>query len=194
MNNLHNDFSGDIQKCLEVLKAGGIILYPTDTIWGLGCDATNNAAVEKLFELKNRPENMAMLVLVNSEPMIQQYVKEVPEIAWQILEVADKPITLIYPNAKNLAPNVIAQDGSIGIRICKDDFCSQLIYKFRKPLVSTSANFSGEKSPKHFFEISKELTTKVDFVVKFRQQDRTQHPPSSIIKLEVGNKFKIIRP
>jgi len=192
MNN-YSDFSGDIQKCLEVLKAGGVILYPTDTIWGLGCDATNSSAVSKLLEIKKRPQDMAMVVLVNSEVMIESYVKEVPEIAWQIIEVAEEPITIIYPGAKNLATNVIAKDGSIAIRLCKDNFCSQLISKYRKPLVSTSANFSGENSPTVFSEISSELLKKVDYVVCYRQNDNSVNKPSSIIKLGIGSEIVIIR-
>lgn len=192
MNNF-SDFSADIQKCLEVLKAGGIILYPTDTIWGLGCDATNKDAVTKLIELKKRPENMAMIVLVNSEPMIEQYVKEVPEIAWQIIEVAEDPISIIYPEAKNLAANVPATDGSIAIRLCKDPFCNQLISRFRKPIVSTSANFSGENTPRDFSEISKEVKQYADYIVKHRQNDRSEAIPSSIIKLGLGGEIKVIR-
>lgn len=188
-----SDFSADIQKCLEVLKAGGIILYPTDTIWGLGCDATNKDAVTKLMELKKRPENMAMIVLVNSEPMIEQYVKEVPEIAWQIIEVAEDPISIIYPEAKNLAANVPAKDGSIAIRLCKDPFCSQLISRFRKPIVSTSANFSGENSPKDFSEISKEIQQLADYIVKHRQHEHSEAIPSSIIKLGLGGEIEVIR-
>ena len=192
MNN-YSDFSADLQKCLEVLKAGGIILYPTDTIWGLGCDATNKDAVTKLTELKKRPESLAMIVLVSSEPMIQQCVKEVPEIAWQIIEVSEDPITIIYPAAKNLAANVPAKDGSIAIRLCKDNFCNQLISRFRKPIISTSANFSGEKAPSVFSEIYTELIKKVDYVVKYRQDEHSSNKPSSIIKLGVGGEIEVIR-
>lgn len=187
------DFSDDRQKCLEVLKAGGVILYPTDTIWGLGCDATNSNAVSKLLEIKKRPQDMAMVVLVNSEVMIERYVKEVPEIAWQLLEVADEPISIIYPGARNLANNVIAKDGSVAIRLCKDNFCNQLILRLRKPLVSTSANFSGEKFPINFHEISSKLLKKVDYVVNYRQNDNSINKPSSIIKLGTGGEIEVIR-
>jgi len=192
MNN-YSDFSGDIQKCLEVLRTGGVILYPTDTIWGLGCDATNSSAVSKLFEIKKRPENMAMVVLMNSEVMIENYVKEVPEIAWQLIEVTEEPLTIVYPGAKNIATNVIAKDGSIAIRLCKDNFCTQLISRFRKPLVSTSANFSGEKSPTIFSEISSDLLKKADYVVSYRQKDNSTTKPSSIIKLGIGGEIEVIR-
>lgn len=188
-----SDFSEDIKNACEVLRKGGSILYPTDTIWGLGCDATNRDAVTKIFELKKRPENMSMIVLVNNEVMIERYVREVPEITWQLLEVADKPLTLIYPGARNLATNAIAADGSIGIRICRDEFCNQLISRFGKPIISTSANFSGEKSPSFFDEISEELIKSVDYTVKHRQTDTIPTEPSSIIKIGLGGEIKIIR-
>jgi L-threonylcarbamoyladenylate synthase len=188
-----SDFSEDIKNACDVLRKGGTILYPTDTIWGLGCDATNKDAVSKIFELKKRPENMSMIVLVCNEVMIERYVREVPEIAWQLIEVADKPITIIYPGARNLAVNAIASDGTIGIRICKDDFCNQLISRFGKPIISTSANFSGEKSPSFFDEISEDLAKAVDYSVTYRQSDTQPTEPSSIIKIGLGGEIKIIR-
>lgn len=192
MNNL-SDFSLDINKSIEVLKSGGVILCPTDTIWGLSCDATNQKAVEKLFELKKRPQTMAMIILVAADVTIQQYVKEVPEIAWELLDVADKPITIVYPGAKNLAQNLIAKDGSIAIRVCKDDFCNALITKYRKPLVSTSANYSGENTPVIFNDISNELIEYVDYVVTYNQENTTKSQPSSVIKIGLGGQIEIIR-
>ena len=187
------DFTDDIKNCLLTLQKGGSILYPTDTIWGLGCDATNKDAVSRIFEIKKRPENMSMIILVSNEVMIERYIKEVPEVAWQLIEVSEKPLTIIYPGARNVAPNAIAKDGSIGIRICKEEFCNRLISRFGKPIISTSANFSGEKSPAFYDEISKELISSVDYVVKYRQEDVQYSTPSSIIKLGVGNEIEIIR-
>ncbi len=192
MNNF-SDFSIDINKAIETLKSGGVILCPTDTVWGLSCDATNPKAVEKLFEIKNRPQNMSMIVLVATDVTIQQYVREVPEIAWELLEVADKPLTIVYPGAKNLAQNLIAVDGSIAIRVCKDDFCNALISKYRKPLVSTSANYSGEPTPLIFNEISEKLIETVDYVVTYNQENTTKSQPSSVIKIGLGGEIEIIR-
>lgn len=184
----------DIRNAVQVLRNGGIILYPTDTIWGIGCDATNEAAVSKIYQLKQRENTMSMLVLMEHEGRLPQYVQEVPEIAYQLLEVADKPLTLIYPGAKNLATNLIAQDGSIGIRIPHDDFCQKLLQAFRKPIVSTSANIHGEPSPASFDDISTAVKEGVDYSVRWRQ-DEAPHgaQPSSIIKLGTGGQFKIIR-
>jgi len=192
MNNF-SDFSIDIYKSLETLKSGGVILCPTDTVWGLSCDATSAKAVEKLMVIKKRPQNMVMFVLVSNEVMLQQYVNEVPEIVWNLLDVADKPLTIIYPGAKNLAQNLIATDGSIGIRVCKDDFCNTLISRFKKPLVSTSANFSGEKTPCIFTEISEELIKTVDYVIKFKQNDISASQPSSVIKIGARGEIQILR-
>lgn len=193
MNHLF-DYSEDIKKCLEVLKSGGTILYPTDTIWGIGCDACNEEAVRKVFELKKRSDSKSMLVLVDQEFRISSYIKEVPEIAWELLEVSDKPMTIIYPGAKNLAANLIAEDESVGIRISKDPFNQDLIRKFGKPLVSTSANISGTPAPSHFHEISEDIIQNVDYVVKYRQDDISNDSrASSIIKIGVGGEIKIIR-
>jgi L-threonylcarbamoyladenylate synthase len=192
MNNF-SDFSLDINKAIETLKSGGVILCPTDTVWGLSCDATNSKAVEKLFEIKKRPQNMSMIVLVATDATIQQYVKEVPEIAWELLDVADKPLTIVYPGAKNLAQNLIAADGSIAIRVCKDEYCNALISRYRKPLVSTSANYSGETTPLIFQEISEELIETVDYVVTYNQENTTKSQPSSVIKIGLGGEIEIIR-
>jgi L-threonylcarbamoyladenylate synthase len=183
----------DIKKTLKVLMEGGIILYPTDTIWGIGCDATNTVAVERIYKLKQRSDNKSMLVLLDNENRLPQYVKEVPEIAWQLIDVADKPLTIIYPGAKNLAPNLIAENGSIGIRIVKDSFCIKLIGRFRKPIVSTSANISGQNSPANYTEIAEEIRRGVDYSVKWRQDEMHPYQASSIIEIGPGGEFKIIR-
>jgi L-threonylcarbamoyladenylate synthase len=183
----------DIKKSLEVLKKGGVILYPTDTVWGLGCDAKTPGAVERIYKIKKREDSKSMLVLIDHNGRLASYVQEVPEIAWELIEAAVSPMTLIYPGAKNLAKNLIAEDGSIGIRICDDEFCMELIKRLGKPLVSTSANISGEKSPSIFSEISEEIKKSVDYIVEWRQDDYNIKPPSSIIKLGEGGLFKIIR-
>ena len=183
----------DIKKALEVLKSGGVILYPTDTIWGIGCDATNIEAVKRVYKIKNREDSKSMLVLMENQALLEQYVNNVPEIAWDLIELSTTPLTIIYENAKNLAPNLIAEDGSIGIRFTKEIFTSQLIQLFRKPLVSTSANISGEKSPAFFNEVSEEIKARVDYIVQYRQDDITPATPSSIIKLGAGGRIDIIR-
>jgi len=183
----------DIKKALEVLKNGGIILYPTDTIWGIGCDATNEIAVAKIYKIKKREDTKSMLVLMENPALLERYVSEVPEIAWDLVEVATTPLTVIYPNAKNLAKNLVAEDGSIGIRFTKEAFTMQLLQRFRRPLVSTSANISGEKSPAFFDEIPEEIKSQVDYVVEYRQNDTIPSKLSSIIKLGTGGQIDIIR-
>ena len=183
----------DIERSVEVLKKGGIILYPTDTIWGIGCDATNPNAVERIYELKKRSDRKSMLVLLGNENQLVQYIKEVPEIVWQLLEVADKPMTLIYPGAKNLAKNLIAENGSIGIRIPKDQFCQQLLFRFKKPVVSTSANVSGQPSPAFYKEISQEIKDGVDYIVNWKQDYLEESVPSSIIEIGQGGEIRIVR-
>ena len=186
-------FADDIKESLNTLKTGGIILYPTDTIWGLGCDATNSHAVEKIFRIKSRISTKSLLVLVNNEQMLERYVKEIPDIAFDLISITDKPLTIIYPEGKNLAQGVCNDDGSVGIRICYDEFCSELIGRFRKPIVSTSANFSGKPSPENFGEIDEAVTKNVDYVVRYRQNDRQIQSPSPVIKLEQDGTIKIIR-
>jgi len=183
----------DIKKALEVLKNGGVILYPTDTIWGIGCDATNETAVQRIYQIKKRADSKSMLVLMENPALLDRYVAEVPEIAWDLVEVATTPLTVIYPGAKNLAKNLVAEDGSVGIRFTKEAFTSQLLQRFRRPIVSTSANVSGEKSPAVFDEISEEIKSQVDYVVEYRQNDNTPGQPSSIIKLGPGGQIEIIR-
>ncbi|MGE4587827.1 MAG: L-threonylcarbamoyladenylate synthase [Mangrovibacterium sp.] len=183
----------DINKALEVIRSGGVILYPTDTIWGLGCDATNAEAVERIYRIKKRSDTKSMLVLMENAALLDRYVKEVPGIAWDLIELTDKPMTIIYPGARNLAKNLIASDGSIGIRISREAFSGRLIRQFKKPLVSTSANISGEPSPAMFAEISKEIRQAADYVVCFRRDDPAPASPSSIIRLGLGGQIEILR-
>ncbi|MFA8434064.1 MAG: L-threonylcarbamoyladenylate synthase [Marinifilaceae bacterium] len=184
----------DIKKALEVLKSGGVILYPTDTIWGIGCDATNPEAVKRVYEIKKREDSKSMLVLMENPNRLNSYMDEVPEIAWDLIEVTDKPLTLIYPGAKNLASNLINEDGTIGIRITQEAFTQQLIQRFRKPIVSTSANVSGQPSPGNFSEISEEIVNAVDFVVEYRQDEVEKAVASSIMKIGLSGEIQILRP
>lgn len=186
-------FRDEINKTLEVLKAGGVILYPTDTIWGLGCDATNEAAVAKINAIKGRAADKSLIVLLDSDHKLQSYVNEIPEVAYQLIEYADRPMTIIFSGAKNLAKNVINKDGSVGIRIVKHDFCEQLLQRFRKPIVSTSANLSGQPSPLFFDQISKEIMEAVDYIVNLEQENNTPKQPSTIIKLGPSGQFELIR-
>ena len=189
-----NNFGIEIKKCLEVLRSGGLILYPTDTIWGIGCDATNEVAVAKVYALKKRNEEKSMIVLVNAEYMLDQYVKEIPKAAFEFIEYIEKPLTIIYPGAINLAKNLVSSDGTIGIRITKDAFCRQLIQQFKKPIVSTSANISGQSAPRSFHEIDEEICSGVDYIVNYRQYEMgNNNTPSTIIKVEVNGVFKILR-
>lgn len=183
----------EINKALEVLKSGGVILYPTDTIWGLGCDATNPVAVDKLLKIKNRPAEKSLIVLLDVDSKIQSYVEDVPEVAYDLIEYAENPLTVIFSNAKNLANNVINVDGSVGIRIIKHDFCTPLIQRFKKPIVSTSANLSGQPSPKFFDEIDENLKELVDYIVDFEQENRSIKKPSTIMKLSPSGQFEFIR-
>lgn len=175
------------------MQAGGIILYPTDTIWGIGCDATNEEATKRVYELKKRVDNKAMLVLIDSPAKLNAYVTEIPDIAWDLIEVADKPLTIIYPQARNLAANLLGEDGSVGIRITNEAFSKRLCERFRRPLVSTSANISGQPSAANFGEISEEIKNGVDYIVKYRQDDTTKAQPSGILKLSVKGEVVVIR-
>lgn len=185
--------AADIKEAVRVMKEGGIILYPTDTVWGIGCDAKNAKAIEKIYKLKQRADTKSMLALVGSEGMLQRHVEEVPEIAWQLIDVAVDPMTIIYDRAKNVAENLIAEDGSLGIRIAKDKFCQTLCERLRGPVVSTSANVSGKPTPRTFSEISQEIKDGVDYVCKFRRSDKAKAKPSAIIKITEGNVIKVIR-
>jgi len=184
----------DLQEALRVLRCGGIILYPTDTIWGIGCDATNVNAVEKIFALKHRPDSKSMLVLVDSITRLENYV-DVPEAAEQLLSVSDesRPITIIYPNAQGVDKALIAEDGSLGVRVTNESFSKSLCAGLGKPLVSTSANISGESAPKTFAEIGEAIRNGVDYICRYRREDNSPKTPSSIIKVNKDNTFVIIR-
>ena len=185
----------DLQQALKVLREGGVILYPTDTVWGIGCDATNADAVARVYEIKKRVDSKAMLVLLDGAGKLQGYVDKVPETAWLLLEASEgqRPMTIIYPKAKNLAPNLLAEDGSVGIRITSEPFTKALCEQLRHPIVSTSANISGEPAAKTFKEISQELLETVDYVCQFRRNDTTTYKPSSIIKIDDKERITIIR-
>ena len=184
----------DIKKACQVMREGGVILYPTDTIWGIGCDATNAEAVRRVYEIKQRADSKAMLVLVDTPVKVDFYVQDVPDIAWDLIDVADKPLTIIYPNARNLAPNLLAEDGSVGIRVTNEEFSRRLCQQFRKAIVSTSANISGQPSPRNFSEIGEDIKSAVDYIVGYRQDEKSNPNPSSIVKLGVGGVIQIIRP
>ncbi|MFV0536887.1 MAG: L-threonylcarbamoyladenylate synthase [Dysgonomonas sp.] len=183
----------DIKKAFDVLVAGGLILYPTDTIWGIGCDATNEDAVRRVYELKKRTDSKALITLLDSPAKLNFYIEDVPDVAWDLIELADKPLTIIYDNARNVASNLIAEDGSLAIRITKEAFSQGLCNRFRKALVSTSANISGEPSPSNFSEISDEIKNGVDYIVQYRQDDTAKAKASSIVKLGKSGEIKIIR-
>lgn len=183
----------EIEKALEVLKSGGVILYPTDTVWGLGCDATNENAVEKIKNIKKRLDAQSFIVLVDNDNRLASYVQEVPELAYDLIEFAENPLTIIYSGAKNLAKNVIAQDGSVGIRVVKHAFCEQLIQRFRKPITSTSANLTGHPTPSTFNDISQEIIENVDYVVNLEQNLTIQKKSSTIMKLSPNGAFHFIR-
>ena len=182
-----------IQKAIEVLRAGGIILYPTDTVWGIGCDATNPEAVAKVYAIKNREDSKSLVLLASDIDMICRYVKEIPEMAVQLIEVNDKPMTIIYPGAQGLAHNAVAEDGTVGIRIPMMDFCQQLISRFGRPIVSTSANISGEATPKKFAEISEQIRSAVDLIVDPSLERGATGRSSSIIKVGLDYSIEIIR-
>ncbi len=188
----------DLQEALRVLRNGGIIVYPTDTVWGIGCDATNAEAVAKIYALKQREDSKSMLVLLDSAAKLNYYITDIPETAWALLEVSDssenKPLTLIYPNARNLAPNLIAEDGSIGIRITNEPFSKALCAQLRHPIVSTSANISGHPTAHCFAEIEQAILDGADYVCRFRREDDCPAEPSSIIQLHADGTFRIIRP
>ncbi len=183
----------DIKNAVEVMKRGGVILYPTDTVWGIGCDATNAEAVAKVYKIKKRDDSKALICLVDSDARLQRYVRNVPNVAWDILDIATKPTTIILDGAINLAPNLIAEDGSIALRITKEPFSHELCYRFQKPLVSTSANISGEPAAANYNDISQELLDAVDYVCFSRRQEHKPHTPSSIIKLKEDGEVTIIR-
>lgn len=183
----------DINNALEVLRNGGVILYPTDTIWGIGCDATNADAVRRVYEIKHRADSKALITLVDNEAKISFYVRDVPNVAWDLIDYASRPLTIIYDGGRNLAENLMAEDGSVAIRVTREPFSRELCFRFRKALVSTSANVSGDPSPASFSEISEDIVSAVDYVVEARRNEKPQSCPSSIIKLGAKGEVKIIR-
>ena len=186
-------FEEDIKQSLTVLGNGGVIVYPTDTVWGIGCDATRDDAVEKVQRIKSRRERKSLIVLASGLPMLERYVREIPQVVYELLEVSDSPLTIIYPEGRNLAGGVCAEDNSVAIRICNEPFVSELIDRFRKPLVSTSANISGKAYPSDFYGIDPELLKKADYVVRYRRDDRKQYKPSAVIRVELNGTIRIIR-
>lgn len=190
--NQTDQFKYDINKAYEVMRSGGVLLYPTDTIWGLGCDATNDEAVRKIFNIKHRADSKSMLSLVSSDGMLQQYVKDIPEIAWELIDAAVNPLTIIYDSPRNISSLLLAEDGSAGFRITNEPFSKALCLKLRKPVVSTSANISGSTSPSNFFEISEEIIEAVDYVVGYGRNN-INSSPSNIIKITNSSVVKIIR-
>ncbi len=187
------DINSEIKKTIDVLKSGGIILYPTDTIWGIGCDATNADAVKRIFELKKRSAEKNVILLLDIASRLSSYVREVPENAWSLIEYSTKPLTIIYDGAKNLPAEVIGEDGSIAIRITSDEFCNKLIGQLKKPLVSTSANISGEPWPKCYDDVSDEIKNGVDYIAQWKLSEKSQFQPSTIIHLKSNGQIKFIR-
>lgn len=183
----------EVAKAFKIIQEGGIILYPTDTIWGIGCDATNTEAVQKIYRLKQRDEAKSMIILLDNDNKLQSYVAEVPDIAYDLIEFAENPLTLVMPGAKNISPALINKDGSIAIRIVKNQFCEQLIQRMRKPLVSTSANISGKASPQYFSQVDQEIIDGVDYVVDIDQHSMEIKNPSTIMRLEPDGKFEFLR-
>ena len=187
-----SDINTEIQNAFEIIQNGGIILYPTDTVWGIGCDATNADAVSKIYALKKRAETQSMICLMNGEKMMYNVFKDIPEVAWQIMDLSDKPTTLILDNPRNVAANIIAEDKSLGIRLVKEPFCFKLMERMKKPLVSTSANISGQPTPIAFKDISQEIVNSVDYVVNLNR-DKIAGKPSTIIKITHDSQVKVIR-
>ena len=183
----------DIQKAVETMRQGGVILYPTDTVWGIGCDATNAEAVKRVYEIKQRDDSKALICLVDSDARLQRYVRKVPDVAWQLIDCCDHPTTLILDGAVNLAPNLIADDGSLGIRITNEPFSKALCYRFQKAIVSTSANISGEPAAQNYRDIDPRILEAVDYVCWSRRQEHKPHTPSSIIRLRQNGEVTVIR-
>lgn len=191
-------FSEDVKCAVDVLRKGGVILYPTDTVWGLGCDATNSEAVKRIFEIKKRADAKALITLVGSVAQLERTVDDIPEVAYQLIEFSEKPMTIVYdsplPGAR-IAPELLAADGTLGVRLTREAFSAELCTCFRKPLVSTSANISGEPAPRVFVEISPEIIKAVDYVCTSRRDEKPDSgvKPSSVIRLSSGGLFKILR-
>lgn len=182
----------DIIKAIQGLKEGKTLLYPTDTIWGIGCDATNEGAINTIYDIKNRPKHKSFIVLVNSVAMLERYVSEFPEVCYDLIDLAEKPLTIIYEKPIGLPASLLAEDGSVGIRVTKDPICNRLIQGIRKPIVSTSANLSGESSPTSFSDINSQIKDKVDMILEERWEERMSQP-SSIIKIGTDHSVKVIR-
>lgn len=187
------EIAEDIQQAVDVMRRGGIILYPTDTVWGIGCDARNAEAVKRVFALKRRDDSKALICLVDSANRMQQYSRSIPDVAWDLIDYAERPLTLIVDDAINLAPNLVAQDGSIAIRVTRERISHDLCYRFQKAVVSTSANLSGQPAPRNFMEISPEIIHGVDYVMKARQNDVTKGKPSQIVKISKDGQITFIR-
>lgn len=183
----------DLERACKVMREGGVILYPTDTIWGLGCDASNEDAVRHIFRIKQRSDSKSMLVLLDSAAKLNYYVEDIPDVAYDLMELSEKPLTIIYDGARRLAPQLVAEDGSVGIRITKELFSRDLCARMKGAVVSTSANVSGQPSPACFGEVTKEIIDAVDYVVEYRRNDVSKSKPSSIIKLGAGGQVRIIR-
>lgn len=183
----------DITNCIKTLNAGGSILYPTDTVWGIGCDATNEQAVENIFRIKQRSQSTPLIILVDSVAMLERYVDSLPDTAYDLFEYATSPLTLVLDSPRNLARNALNADGSVGIRITNEEFSHTLLSRFRRPIISTSANIHGEPTPHNFLEISKNIISSVEYVVSYRQNDTKKSSPSSIIKINNQGVFTILR-
>lgn len=189
----HTSYTEDIRKAVETMRGGGVILYPTDTIWGIGCDATNATAVSKVYKIKRRADGKPLVCLTDSEARLQRYVRDVPSLAWDIMELATKPTTIILDNAVNLAPGIAAADGSVALRITREAFSKELCFRMQRPVVSTSANFSGEPAAPNYRDIKPELLAAVDYVCTSRRNEKLPHIPSSIIRLRPNGEVEVIR-
>ncbi len=187
------EIAEDIQTAVQTLRQGGLILYPTDTIWGIGCDASNEEAVRRIFRLKQREDSKAMICLVDSADRMQRYLRQVPDVAWDLIEYAEKPLTLILDGATGLAPSLTGEDGSVGLRVTRENISHELCYRFQKAIVSTSANISGQPSPACFAEVADEIKQGVDYIMRSRQNDTSKAKPSQIIKLGLDGRVKILR-
>ena len=186
-------YEKDIKAAIEVMRKGGVILYPTDTVWGIGCDATNPEAVAKVYKIKRREDSKAMICLVDSDARVQRYVRQVPNVAWDVIELATKPLTIILDGAVNLAPNLVAEDGSVAMRVTNEPFSKELCYRFQKAIVSTSANFSGEPPASNYCDIDPQLLEAVDYVCTSRRQEKKPHTPSAIIRLKQDGEVTVVR-
>ena len=186
-------YEKDIKAAIEVMRKGGVILYPTDTVWGIGCDATNPEAVAKVYKIKRREDSKAMICLVDSDARLQRYVRQVPNVAWDVIELATKPLTIILDGDVNLAPNLVAEDGSVAMRVTNEPFSEELCYRFQKAIVSTSANFSGEPPASNYCDIDPQLLEAVDYVCTSRRQEKKPHTPSAIIRLKQDGEVTVVR-